>query len=168
MWYVDWANAERQPKDATCTRSCLSGDCYTDGTCCKFLLWWCRNLRCFFGVIVLQSLPKIQKSLRAFHEAAINSNLWRIASPPTSKQKKNEAEINQPRSYHYCMPYFFLNLSTRPPASTSFCLPVKYGWHLLQISTLMMSVSLVVPVLKVAPQAHTTVASWFPWSGNQL
>ena len=27
----------------------------------------------------------------------------------------------------YLMPYFFLNLSTRPPVSTSFCLPVKKG-----------------------------------------
>ena len=29
----------------------------------------------------------------------------------------------------------FLNLSRRPPASTNFCLPVKNGWHLEQIST---------------------------------
>ena len=33
------------------------------------------------------------------------------------------------------IPYFLLNLSTRPPVSTSFCLPVKNGWHLEQIST---------------------------------
>ena len=57
--------------------------------------------------------------------------------------------------------YLFLNLSTRPPVSTSFCLPVKKGWHLLQISTLSVSTSLVVPVLNVSPQAHTTVTSWY-------
>ena len=59
------------------------------------------------------------------------------------------------------MPYLFLNLSIRPPVSTSFCLPVKKGWQLLQISTFKTSPSLVVPVLKVAPQAQTTVTSWY-------
>src|SRR5262247_969773 len=32
--------------------------------------------------------------------------------------------------------YFFLNRSTRPSVSTIFCVPVKNGWQLEQISTL--------------------------------
>ena len=45
--------------------------------------------------------------------------------------------------------------------STSFCLPVKYGWHLEQISTLSSLTFLVVPVWNVFPHAHTTVTSWY-------
>lgn len=33
--------------------------------------------------------------------------------------------------------YFFLNRSTRPSVSTIFCVPVKNGWQLEQMSTLM-------------------------------
>ena len=58
---------------------------------------------------------------------------------------------------NYFMLYFFLNLSTRPPASTSFCLPVKKGWHLEQISTLMSF--LVERVSNVAPHAHFIVVA---------
>jgi len=54
---------------------------------------------------------------------------------------------------------FFLNLSTRPPASTNFCLPVKKGWHFEQIST--RSSSFVDLVTKVSPQAHLTVTSLY-------
>ena len=43
--------------------------------------------------------------------------------------------------------------------STSFCLPVKYGWHLEQISTLSSFTFFVVPVWKVFPQAQMTVTS---------
>ena len=35
----------------------------------------------------------------------------------------------------FSVPYFRRNRSTRPAVSISFCLPVKYGWHLAQIST---------------------------------
>ena len=52
-----------------------------------------------------------------------------------------------------------MNLSTRPPVSTSFCLPVKNGWHLEQISTRIFS--LVELVLYSAPQAHFTVVSLY-------
>lgn len=62
---------------------------------------------------------------------------------------------------HQLRLYLFLNLSTRPPVSTSFCLPVKYGWHFEQISTLSSFTFLVVPVWNVLPQAHTTVTSWY-------
>ena len=33
-----------------------------------------------------------------------------------------------------CLPYFWRKRSTRPAVSTSFCLPVKKGWQLAQIS----------------------------------
>ena len=52
----------------------------------------------------------------------------------------------------------FLNLSTRPPASTNFCLPVKNGWHFEQISTLI-SPPLVDLVTTLAPQAQEIVHS---------
>ena len=53
----------------------------------------------------------------------------------------------------------FLNRSTRPPASTNFCLPVKNGWHLEQISTL---TSLFVErVTYSAPHAHFTVTTLY-------
>ena len=45
--------------------------------------------------------------------------------------------------------------STRPAVSTSFCLPVKNGWHAEQISTLM-SPLWVERVRKVLPQAQCT------------
>src|ERR1700739_3886844 len=45
--------------------------------------------------------------------------------------------------------------STRPAVSTSFCLPVKNGWQLEQIST-WMSPLWVERVAKLAPQAQTT------------
>ena len=51
----------------------------------------------------------------------------------------------------------FLNLSRRPPASTNFCLPVKNGWHLEQISTCISPATLL--VLTSAPHAHLMVAS---------
>ena len=53
------------------------------------------------------------------------------------------------------MPYFLLNLSTRPLVSPSFCLPVKKGWHLEQISTVMFC--LVEPVSITLPQAQRMV-----------
>ena len=45
-----------------------------------------------------------------------------------------------------------LNISTRPLVSTSFCLPVKNGWHLEHISTLISF--LVDRVLITLPQAR--------------
>ena len=61
----------------------------------------------------------------------------------------------------------FLNLSTLPPASTNFCLPVKKGWHFEQISTLISPpFGLVERVRTVSPQAHRIVTSsylgWIP------
>lgn len=51
--------------------------------------------------------------------------------------------------------YFFLNLSTLPSVSISFCLPVKRGWHLLQMSTRI--VSFVEPISNSAPHAQAAV-----------
>ena len=55
-------------------------------------------------------------------------------------------------SAYFARPYLRLNLSTRPLVSTSFCLPVKNGWHLEQISTVMFS--RVEPVSITLPQAQ--------------
>src|SRR5690606_18461202 len=54
-------------------------------------------------------------------------------------------------------PYFFLNLSTRPPASRNFCLPVKNGWQLEHTSTLMFE--RIEPVSNVLPQAQVAVVT---------
>src|ERR1700676_1291342 len=55
--------------------------------------------------------------------------------------------------------YFFVNRSTRPAVSISFCLPVKKGWQLEQISTLNVSPFMVERVGKVCPQAQCTVTA---------
>jgi len=55
--------------------------------------------------------------------------------------------------------YFFVNRSTRPAVSISFCLPVKKGWQLEQISTLSVSPFMVERVGKVCPQAQCTVTA---------
>src|SRR5207248_6283782 len=55
--------------------------------------------------------------------------------------------------------YFLWNLSTRPAVSTSFCLPVKKGWHFEQISRWISG--LVDRVLNVSPHAHLTTASTY-------
>src|ERR1043165_8028148 len=52
----------------------------------------------------------------------------------------------------YVPPNFLLNRSTRPAVSTNFCLPVKNGWQLLQMSTLIFLA--VLRVSKVLPQAQ--------------
>src|SRR5215469_15767293 len=64
----------------------------------------------------------------------------------------------------YCLPaaagtlaYFFWKRSTRPAVSTSFCLPVKKGWQLEQISTRSILPLMVERVWKVFPQAQWTV-----------
>src|SRR5271163_4809923 len=55
--------------------------------------------------------------------------------------------------------YFFVKRSTRPAVSISFCLPVKKGWQLEQISTLSMSPLMVERVEKLWPQAQWTVTA---------
>ena len=52
--------------------------------------------------------------------------------------------------------YFFLNRSMRPWVSISFCLPVKNGWQLLQMSRCRSPC--VDRVSQVAPQAQWTFA----------
>src|SRR4029077_715768 len=58
-----------------------------------------------------------------------------------------------------CAPYFFVNRSTRPSVSSSFCLPVKNGWQLEQISRC--SSGLVDRVFHVAPHAQRTSTEWY-------
>jgi len=55
--------------------------------------------------------------------------------------------------------YFFVKRSTRPAVSRSFCLPVKKGWQLEQISTRSISPLIVERVGKVFPQAQCTVTA---------
>jgi len=55
--------------------------------------------------------------------------------------------------------YFLVKRSTRPAVSTSFCLPVKKGWQLEQISTRSISPLTVERVGKVFPQAQWTVTA---------
>jgi hypothetical protein len=57
-----------------------------------------------------------------------------------------------------CRAYFFSKRSTRPAVSINFCLPVKNGWQLEQIST-RMSPLWVERVLNVCPQAQITFSS---------
>ena len=57
-------------------------------------------------------------------------------------------------------PYRLLKRSTRPAVSTSFCLPVKNGWHEEQISTCKSDLR-VERVLNVSPQAQVTVISLY-------
>jgi len=53
--------------------------------------------------------------------------------------------------------YFLVKRSTRPAVSISFCLPVKKGWQLEQISTFSLSPLMVERVVKLWPQAQCTV-----------
>ena len=53
--------------------------------------------------------------------------------------------------------YFLVKRSTRPAVSISFCLPVKKGWQLEQISTFIRSPLMVERVWKLLPQAQCTV-----------
>jgi len=50
--------------------------------------------------------------------------------------------------------YFLVKRSTRPAVSISFCLPVKKGWQLEQISTFSLSPLMVERVWKLWPQAQ--------------
>jgi hypothetical protein len=54
-------------------------------------------------------------------------------------------------------PYFWRKRSTRPAVSIIFCLPVKNGWQLEQMSVWISAV--VERVTKVLPHAHFTVAA---------
>src|SRR6266568_783906 len=56
--------------------------------------------------------------------------------------------------------YFLVERSTRPAVSTSFCLPVKKGWQLEQISTRSMSPLIVERVWIVWKHAQCTVTGW--------
>jgi hypothetical protein len=57
------------------------------------------------------------------------------------------------------LPNFFWKRSTRPSLSTNFCLPVKKGWQLEQISK-WSSLTLAL-VLNEFPQAQVTVHSTY-------
>ena len=56
--------------------------------------------------------------------------------------------------------YFLVKRSTRPAVSMSFCLPVKNGWQLEQISVRIMLPLMVERVSNWFPQAQCTVTTW--------
>jgi hypothetical protein len=56
--------------------------------------------------------------------------------------------------------YFFVNRSTRPAVSISFCLPVKNGWQFEQISTRNVSPFMVDRVGNELPHAQCTLTAW--------
>ena len=58
-----------------------------------------------------------------------------------------------------CAPNFFVNRSTRPSVSISFCRPVKNGWQFEQISRC--SSGFVDRVFHVAPHAQRASTSWY-------
>ena len=78
---------------------------------------------------------------------------------PRSPSGSHSASIL--RRTQFLSPYFFLNFSTRPAASISFCLPVKKGWQFEQISTWI--VATVERVSTTYPHAQLIVA--FLYSG---
>src|SRR2546422_10635101 len=70
-----------------------------------------------------------------------------------------ENQIYVPQDVFVVFLYFLWNRSTRPAVSTSFCLPVKNGWHFEQISRWISG--FVERVLNDSPHAHLTVASTY-------
>lgn len=98
----------------------------------------------------------------------IVNNAW---IPQQSLHKKHR-KMSRRKAAHYFTRdnYFFssvmlkrfLKRSTRPPVSTSFCLPVKNGWHFEQIST--RRSFFVDEVWMTSPQAQrTSVGSYLGW-----
>jgi hypothetical protein len=93
-----------------------------------------------------------------FHKKPPNREIGCPREEGTAKQKGTTRK-NRHHALCFATDYLlrpcnlFLNLSTLPPASTNFCLPVKKGWHLEQISTLI-SPPLVDLVVTVSPHAH--------------
>src|SRR5690348_4591744 len=53
----------------------------------------------------------------------------------TNCPRKARQQLNGPYFFFAASAYFFWKRSTRPAVSISFCLPVKNGWQLEQIST---------------------------------
>ena len=64
-----------------------------------------------------------------------------------------------PASAFCTFAYFFLNRSMRPAVSTSFCFPVKKGWHFEQVSVRISG--LVEPTSMTFPQAQVMVVSTY-------
>ena len=108
----------------------------------------------FFGSFFLFFLKKEKKGTK-------NTNIKKLRSAKTRRNLYMRAKHSLPTmrnipNYFLKFSSLFLNLSTRPPASTNFCLPVKKGWHLEQTSTLI-SLPLVDLVTTVSPHAHQWV-----------
>ena len=101
-----------------------------------------------FGGVDKKKPPRNPK--RSLHHT---TRLWRNDTNGTFLL----LSLHTRRRRDYLIPYFRLNLSTRPAVSTSFCLPVKNGWHWEQIST---SISFEVDLVTISfPHAHRIVVS---------
>ena len=88
------------------------------------------NIQTFINWILLNRLNQRRESLNQLN--------YRIEG---IMKKSNQAEVStcpvvSSSAFTFFLPYFLTNFSTRPALSTSFCLPVKYGWQSEQISTL--------------------------------
>src|ERR1700691_3367083 len=84
-----------------------------------------------------------------------NARARRDFSPGTQRRARYFLAIEAALSA-----YFFVKRSTRPAVSISFCLPVKNGWQLEQISVRIALPLMVERVSNVLPQAQCTVTTW--------
>src|SRR5208337_387679 len=83
-----------------------------------------------------------------------------MTGPQDAKRLRSYAGCFLAAALAAALAYFFWKRSTRPAVSTSFCLPVKKGWQLEQISTRSILPLTVERVWKVCPQAQWTETGW--------
>src|ERR1051325_5611953 len=87
----------------------------------------------------------------------------RIRPPPRRRPVSKILRRSSDLAFAAAFSYFRRKRSTRPAVSTSFCLPVKNGWQLEQISRLMLPLW-VERVVKVFPHAQCTrTSSYLGW-----
>ena len=128
-----------------------------------------KYFNAFRLVLFIKNKPKLERTiLRCLKEGFARPALNLIYKlNPCRSDIKNKAalayRLNNYVLFNYLsIPKRFLNLSTRPPVSTSFCFPVKNGWHFEQISTRIFF--FVEPVSITLPQAQViVVCSYFGW-----
>ena len=96
--------------------------------------------------------------------ARMSENIISFRQTQPFQTKKGNSLFSKKMSFLFCkrsyfFAYFLLNFSTLPSASTSFCFPVKKGWHFEHMSTCIDGV--VDIVVKVSPHAQTAFASLY-------
>jgi hypothetical protein len=107
------------------------------------------------GAQALVLATEAREELRVTERSRVEQLVLELLRPP---QRLVEA-VAEAQAVASGFAYFWRKRSTRPAVSISFCLPVKNGWQLLQMSVL--SVGSVERVWKTLPQAHFTVAVWY-------